>query len=572
MLLQELCEYFKDQSSANQDSLPPPMYEKVRIKWLIDLDQKGNFKGLNPTTDPSAPAEKKDRGKEFQAPHVQRTSGVKAKLLADTAPYVLGIPKEKQKPEHAAKCHESFVAEVKKCAESTKNDQMPAVLKFLVSLENLTPEQIKSKLQLPGDFVPDDVMTFRIDGVLPIDLDEIKKYWAKSKATEKASVHSMSCIVCGETCNPQKRIEFKIKGIPGGQTSGVAIISANQKAFESYGLEESLIAPTCQNCSEKFSKALNELIKDESSHLKIGSLVYVFWTKHKSEFNYKRLLDDPQPEEVKSLLESTRKGKMPTELPSNQFYATALSASGGRLVVRDWLDTTVDEAQRSLSHYFALQKIAGDDEHPLKLAALAGATVREFKDLNPNTPKVLIRTAFHQSPLPKWLLYKVIQRIKAEHGVKRPQAALIKMVLLSNQPNQKQEKEGYMVTLEKENKDPAYLCGRLFAVLEDIQRKAIPGAGSTITDRFFGTASSAPASVFGSLLRHAQNHLGKLRKEKQAAYFALEKRMEEILSGLPAFPKTLSLEKQGLFNLGYYHQRAATREAIAKKQEKENEE
>lgn len=129
-----------------------------------------------------------------------------------------------------------------------------------------------------------------------------------------------------------------------------------------------------------------------------------------------------------------------------------------------------------------------------------------------------------------------------------------------------------MVTLEKENKDPAYLCGRLFAVLEDIQRKAIPGAGSTITDRFFGTASSAPASVFGSLLRHAQNHLGKLRKENQSAYFALEKRMEEILSGLPAFPKTLSLEKQGLFNLGYYHQRAATREAIAKKLEKENEE
>ena len=129
-----------------------------------------------------------------------------------------------------------------------------------------------------------------------------------------------------------------------------------------------------------------------------------------------------------------------------------------------------------------------------------------------------------------------------------------------------------MIKLDPENKNPAYLCGRLFAVLEEAQRLAIPGAGATITDRFFGTASSAPASVFGKLLRGTQNHLGKLRNEKPGLHVALEKRLEEVMSDLPAFPKTLSLQDQGLFGLGYYHQRAHSRAAaIAHKQEKEKE-
>lgn len=116
-----------------------------------------------------------------------------------------------------------------------------------------------------------------------------------------------------------------------------------------------------------------------------------------------------------------------------------------------------------------------------------------------------------------------------------------------------------MVKLETGNKSPAYLCGRLFAVLEDIQRAAIPGAGSTITDKYFGTASSAPASVFVNLLRTAQHHLGKLRKEKEGAFHGLNKRLEEVLGELTEFPKTLSLEQQGYFSLGYYHQRAHDR-------------
>ena len=118
-----------------------------------------------------------------------------------------------------------------------------------------------------------------------------------------------------------------------------------------------------------------------------------------------------------------------------------------------------------------------------------------------------------------------------------------------------------MTELEPNNSDAAYLCGRLLAVLESLQRIAIPGTKATITDRFFGTASSAPASVFGRLLRGAQAHLGKLRKEGGGAYGAYQEKLEEIQKGLCSFPRLLRLQDQGKFCLGYYHQRAADRAA-----------
>jgi CRISPR-associated protein Csd1 len=168
--------------------------------------------------------------------------------------------------------------------------------------------------------------------------------------------------------------------------------------------------------------------------------------------------------------------------------------------------------------------------------------------------------------LPMWLLFQAVKRSRAEQAVTRNRVALIKMVLLSQQPSLSSE-EDIMVQLDAENRNPAYLCGRLLAVLEAVQRVAIPGTNTTITDRFFGAASTAPASVFGPLLRGARAHLSKLRKERRGTFEALERKLEEIQAGLTAFPKTLSLEQQGFFNLGYYHQRAADRaSAIAYRQ------
>jgi CRISPR-associated protein Csd1 len=152
------------------------------------------------------------------------------------------------------------------------------------------------------------------------------------------------------------------------------------------------------------------------------------------------------------------------------------------------------------------------------------------------------------------LLYQAVRRSRAEQNVTRQRAALIKLVLLSQRSD---TQEDDMVELDLENPNPAYRCGRLLAVLAEIQRNAIGKAA--IVDRFYGTASSAPVAVFGRLVRGAQPHLSKLERDRPGVARALQLRMEDVMSGLAAFPTTLTLEEQGLFALGFYHQRAHDR-------------
>lgn len=180
-----------------------------------------------------------------------------------------------------------------------------------------------------------------------------------------------------------------------------------------------------------------------------------------------------------------------------------------------------------------------------------------------NVPKALLHMSLQGGKLPNWILYQAIRRNKAERSVTRPRLVLIKLALLSNWGIKKEE---YLVKLDKGNTNPAYLCGRLLAELEAIQREAIKPK-ATIVDRFYGSASTAPASVFGNLMRGAQSHLAKLRKEKPGLAVIFQKRLEEIQSGLSAFPRVLTMEEQGLFALGYYHQRAYDHSKIDEGQE-----
>lgn len=153
------------------------------------------------------------------------------------------------------------------------------------------------------------------------------------------------------------------------------------------------------------------------------------------------------------------------------------------------------------------------------------------------------------------VLLNIINRIKAdvEFRVTRPRASLLKMYFNSHPEGGIKVKD----KLSKKENNPAYLCGRLFSILELIQDKAI-SANTKIVDRYYGTASSAPASVFGNLIRKAQHHLAKLRKEQSTTgmYYWLQSELEDIMVELNDFPATLSLKEQGLFALGYYQQKA----------------
>jgi len=109
------------------------------------------------------------------------------------------------------------------------------------------------------------------------------------------------------------------------------------------------------------------------------------------------------------------------------------------------------------------------------------------------------------------------------------------------------------MSLDKNNTDESYLLGRLFAILEKIQEEASPGINATIRDRFYGAASTSPGTVFSKLLSLKNHHLAKLENTGRKVNF--EKQIGEVMDGLKLFPLHLSLMQQGMFAVGYYHQR-----------------
>jgi CRISPR-associated protein Csd1 len=548
MLLQRLSEY------ADRLALPPRLYSEQPVRYIVELDSSGKLLS-DELTDTADPASRRTRrGAPRRVPLVQRTAAVRPLLLADKADYVFGFVRPDAKPERVRACHEAFVDLVDRCATDTGDARVEAVRAFLRA-DPLAQIQIDDRMDAGA------TITFRVGDVFPVDLPSVQSFWASQYDAGGRDAPTMQCLICRKERPVLERLELKVKGVPGGQTSGTSIIGMNSDAFESYGLPASLNAPTCETCGERFTKALNDLLQDEARRIRFENLVYVFWTREpEAEFSFGPMVTQPTAAQVKELYESVfkaRQGAGRAVGDASRFYATALSGSGGRAVVRDWIDTTVGEAKGSLARWFALQRITAGAEiaDPLSLRQLAYATVRTGDRNNPPPASVtrsLLRTALTGGPLPYDLLYQAVRRNRAEQSVTRQRAALIKMVLLSRRRDFEEEE---MVELNPEEQSAAYRCGRLLAVIEAIQRAAMPGVNQTIVDRFYGTASSAPASVFGRLMRGAQPHLSKLERDRRGAWVALQRRLEEVTDGLQTFPKTLTLEEQGIFGLGYYHER-----------------
>lgn len=565
MMIQELC------ALANRDAeLPPPMYQKQPIRYLIGLRADGTMVGK--LRDISSPKDKAlKRGMPLFAPHVKRTMGIRPKLLADTAPYVLGIAGDDAKGDRVEQQHAQFIALVDQCRDATREPAVAAVSAFLAKLDRAVLAQ-----SLPDDFDPSGTITFEIgpERERPIDLNSVQQFWAALNSADETGDASalLTCIGCGQLRPALERHPIKIKGVPGGQILK-DLVSANNDAFISYGLKASQIAPMCQACAEAYANALNGLLADKRTSLWMKEGAYAFWTRQDADFAPASLFLNPDEQHVlvRSLLEAHYRGtEAALDFDPTRFFAVGLGASGARLVVRDWIDTSVGDAKARLGRYFALQEMVQWDGSPgdaVPIYRLTGATVRDPRKEEPApiVGRSLIRLALLGSPLPMDLLYLAVRRNRAAQEVNRERAMLIKMVLLSR-PSVTEGEESTMSALNEANTNPAYLCGRLLATLDQIQYLATRNVetgkkvNTGIVDKYYGSASSAPASVFGTLMHGAQAHMSKLQRDKPGAHERLEVELESIALSLKAFPKTLTLEEQGLFALGFYHQRAHDRQ------------
>jgi CRISPR-associated protein Csd1 len=497
----------------------------------------------------------------------------------DSAEYVLGVGRADSSVESVQERHQQFKALIQKCSEIAQEPKLVAVQTFL---DNWNPDQLSECLP-PGfkidKFDASENITFRVDGTVIGDakarLHNIEKFWAdltsgRSEAG-KESDPIMTCLVTGEEASVAQRMPLLIKGLIGGMPSGTALVSADSNPFTSYGLKNSLSSPISRDAAEKFAKALNHLLADERTRLYVGSTAYVFWTRKKTEFDPIGFLKAPDPQAVKNLIESPMSGSQVYSDTDNQFYALSLSASMARSVVRDWLETTIPNVRDNLKKWFIHQKMVdgyGAEGRSLSVYALAASAYRDAsKEMQPTVPTALIRHALSGGRLPDDLLVKVVRRNRAEQEVTYPRAVLIKLVLISQGKLNMTEMDALNLNSPlTPPENAAYHCGRLLAELEAIQKTAQGNINATLVDRYYGAASSTPAKAFAPLMRGVQTHLSKLRKNSPGLYKLCDQHLEEIMLNFHdnKFPSTLAMSDQAIFALGYYHQRAANRAAIAK--------
>lgn len=559
MILTRLKEYAD--TRMNKD-LTPEMYTKTLVRWLLVLSADGEPVGsVSQGNDPKA----NTRAEGSKVPYIERSSGIQPRLLVDNGEYVLGIGRTDSRPERVAECHRQFVDLVNHCAQETGEESVQAVARFLAEWDPETGrERLREEFRMREDFNPGDTLAFEIDGVFPVDLESVQAFWARYTMDEESMTGT--CLVTGLEGPVVARLPVKIKGVPNGQTAGTSLVSANAEAFTSYGLKNSLTSPISRLAGERFGKALNHLISQRDSRTYVGSMVYVFWTRDETEYDWTGFVEQPKPEAVNLLFKAVRSGQRPPEIDPNRFYALALSASGGRAVVRDWMERPVWEVKKNLVCWLEAQEITNpyEDDYFFGAKALARATEqregespRKADDrVQPTVVSSLTRAAFNGERLPEDLLARVIRRNRAEGGVTRPRAALIKLLFTT---------QGVPMTDMKElNTSPdfegeelwAYNCGRLLAEIEAVQRAALGQVNATVTDRYYGAASTTPETVFPGLMNNVQNNLGKLRRTNRGKHAALHAKIAEITKEVGDFPKILTMRSQGLFALGYWHQRA----------------
>ena len=559
----------------------PSMYGKVKIRWLIPINVDGSLRGN--LIDLKGASKAQQRGKTYIMPDLIRSSGIKPKLLADNGEYVLGLQKKGASAKKVAERHRQFKALVQQCATETQEPAIQAILRFY---EQWNPDNFDQ-----DEVDPADNFTFEVYGVsdrevIPAsaaeNLTAVQEFWAT--ATLDKDSPWMTCLVTGQDSPVEARLPGKIKGIPHGQKAGTSLVSANAAPFTSYGLANSLTSPISRDAAEGFGKALNNLIAGEKTRVYLGPVVYSFWVKGNFDMDIIcDCLEEDQPEEVRALLKSPESGEPQYGVNSDRFYALGLSASGGRAVVRSWIDISVKQAQDNLDHWFDAQLIVDEygqyiDKPYFRVRRLAGNLYRDPKELDIQSAK-LVEVALKGGKLPLTMLKRAVRRNLIEHKINHSRAALIKLILTTQLAS---DSCNPMETMKELNLDPnfedekftmAYHCGRLLAHLENIQKAALGDINTTLIDRYYGAAANTPGKIFGELVKDAQAHLRKLRVTKPGTHEALQQRMEGIMvkfyDAAECFPNTLTMQQQSIFALGYYHQRAANRkEALERKSKK----
>ncbi len=563
MILQALKEYY-DRKAADPDSgIAPLGWERKELPFLIVLSGDGQLVRVEDTRETVG---KKKRAKAFLVPQsVKRSSSVAANLLWDNVEYVIGVVC-KGKEARVAEQHKAFLARL---ASLDGCPSLAPVCRFLSTpgfRERLGAEPSWMEAVDGCAFV-----SFKIAGHEPPVFGEPDVAARIDAPVEGKNGPAERCLVTGLP-DAIADLHPAIKGVQGTNTTGGNIVSFNFPAAQSFGKEQGRNAPVGRRAAFQYTTALNVLLgKDSRQKMQVGDATTVFWASEPCplEDEFADIFAEPPKDNpdkgvaaVARLLDSVRTGSFVREKGKTRFYVLGLSPNAARISVRFWHEGTVAEMETRFADWFESLQIAHgpkEKEHlSLWRLLVSIAPLGKSENIPPNLAGSVMRAILAGTPLPASLLAAVILRIKAEHTAKRedtyPRVKLLKAILTRN------HERNLTMSLDKDNQDVGYRLGRLFAVLEKIQLAANPGINATIRDKFYASASATPAAVFGNLMRLSGHHLAKLDTDKKGLRVWLEKQVEEIMSGIQGFPAHLPLDEQGMFAVGYYHQRIARKD------------
>ena len=457
------------------------------------------------------------------------------------------------------------------------NIQDEGLQAFLLFLEKWQPTHFDRDIRNPDILGTNIAFQFDGDRCYLHERDASKKLWAELLKNSNQSAEG-NCLVLGEKAKIA-RLHPSIKGVYGGQSSGGSIVSFNAESYESYGKTQGDNAPVSEVAAFKYTTALNYLLNRDNRHcLSVGDTSTVFWAiaddskqAQKAEQLFMQAVnptDDSEAAQLKPIIEQLSKGRPLQEIapdidPGTRFYILGLAPNASRLSIRYWLDTNFGQLQQRIAEHFAdlsLEPLPWQQPPSvwrllIQLVPYRAEQKAKSEDIPSHLAGELMRSILTGSRYPYSLLAQLVTRIRKDGHISPLRVAMIKAVLHRDYRKQL-IKEEIPMSLDENNENKAYLLGRLFAVLERIQSSAIDGANANITDRYYGTASAVPYSVFPRLLAGSKNHLSKIRKKKPGYAVNLEKDITAIIGKLPTeYPKHFSIEEQGRFSIGYYHQR-----------------
>jgi CRISPR-associated protein Csd1 len=582
MLVQALTEYADNYLA---DELNDAAWEMKPVPWLLEISRQGTFLNVIPrkTTE--------TRGKkQVQVPvkmlvprsPVNRNSGEHPLLGTDDIAYVLGVgpwtPDEEADKEKAEKHHEAFVSLIGKAAVETGDSALTSCVHFYANAEEVEKARNALREAKPGTLVALSM------GEPLVERESVQQFWRKHYQAAFAGRMQGSdgeCMISGKF-GPIAPTHEKIKGASslGGQTAGVALMSFDKEAFRSYGWEQNRNSPVSPDRALAYVLAFNDLLKQDKGRRKdIAGIGFLYWLKNSSDLDALDMMDRADPDQVNKLLSFDRR----SDPDANRFYMVAVSGNGGRLRVHHWADIALTQVKENLKNWHEQLRVEfpWDESAPVRLWQLLYALDRKGKP-DDHAVLALLRRGIEGIPLGYSVLSTALTRLRHPGGSDAKEKAgdkksdpmslarlrvpigLIRMCindLFRQQEGARTMSEG----LDPTCPFPAYVCGRLMAEFENLQRSSSESeVNSSILDRYFALASTYPAVAFPKIESLAQKHLRKLRRDKPSAAYAIDGRLQELHNLLQpsasgAYPGKLGLDGQGLFALGYYHQKARSR-------------